>query len=137
MPRTVTFRPEVENWIQSEAERIGTTPEAVIVRVLETQWAVAHRVSSSTQEDELLKKASEGMPEAFWNRFHPLRQKLDEETLTHAEQQEFLELNAQLEAKNAERMDHLLELARLRGMSLPDIMKQLGIGSIQMPATKP
>lgn len=134
MSLNVTLRPELETWIRQEATREGTTPESVAARVIEAQWAITSRVPHlSTSESELLAKVNEGFPEAFWQRFRELRTKLDAEILTEGERQEFIRLYAQVEGKNAERIQYLGELSRLRGVSLPEIMAQLGIGPIHVP----
>lgn len=50
-------------------------------------------------ESELLDVINEGFAETFWQRFGQLREKLEQETLSDQERQEFLALNAQVEAK--------------------------------------
>jgi hypothetical protein len=134
MPLTITLRPEVEEWVQQEAAREGVTPAELAARALEAHWAVANRAPHlSSRESELLLKINEGFSEEFWRRFKELKARLDAEKLSEEERQEFIGLNAQLEGKNAERIAHLAQLARLRGMTLPKVMQQLGIGPIQVP----
>lgn len=134
MSLSVTLKPELETWIREEATREGTSPENIAARVIEAQWAIASRVPRlSSPESELLAKVNEGFPEDFWQRFRELRDKLNAETLTEEERQEFIQLYAQVEGKNAERIRYLGELSRLRGVSLPEIMTQLGIGPISGP----
>lgn len=60
-------------------------------------------------------------------RVNDLRQKLREETLIPEEHAELLELNAVIENNNAERVAALGKLAELRQISLPELMRQLGI----------
>lgn len=52
------------------------------------------------------------------------------EILTPEEHSELLHLTEQIEKLQAQRMEYLAELARLRGTSLTALMKNLGI---QMP----
>jgi hypothetical protein len=49
-----------------------------------------------------------------------------EETLTPSEQQELIQFSDRLEALNVARVEKLAELARVRGMTLPDLMQSLG-----------
>jgi hypothetical protein len=134
MAITVTLEPEVEEWLRAEADREGTTPEALIARATAAQWAVARRAPRlSANETELLSRINDGFPASFWERFRPLRARMEAKALNEDERQEFIRLNARIEAKNTERIRLLGELARLRGVSLPQIMAQLDIGPIQVP----
>jgi len=122
MPLTITLRPELEEWIQQEAAREGVTPAELAARALEAHWAVSRPAPHlSSRESELLRKIRGGFSEEFWTRFKELKARLDAEELTEEERQEF----AQLEGKNAERIAHLAQLARLRGITLPEIMQHV------------
>jgi len=48
-------------------------------------------------------------------------------TITEDELQELIRLTDESERLNVERMKHLLELAHLRGVTLDEVMEQLGI----------
>lgn len=67
------------------------------------------------------------MPPHIQQRFNELVAKRQAETLTPEELQELLQLTDQIETSDAQRVQYLGELARLRGISLPDLMKELGI----------
>jgi len=81
--------------------------------------------SLSKTEAALLVKINEGIPEEVLARYTILHEKLQEEAITATEHEEFLQLNAQIEAKNAERLASLIELAQLRGTSVDELMTQL------------
>ncbi len=49
------------------------------------------------------------------------------ETLSHAEHEELLSLTDDVEKWQAERVGYLVRLAELRGLSLTDLMDDLGI----------
>jgi hypothetical protein len=49
------------------------------------------------------------------------------EVLTESERQELIAITDRLERLNATRIEKLLELARLRGVTLDQVMNQLGI----------
>ena len=83
--------------------------------------------SLSAEEAELLLKINEGLSIEHSNRYHQLGSKLEEGSMTPDENREFLELVALAEAKDAERLTYLLELAQIREVSLDDLMDQLGL----------
>ncbi len=87
--------------------------------------------SLSAYETELMLNINQGLPPETQHRFDELVAKRQAETLTQEEHQELLTLTDQVERRDAERMRHLAELARIRGMSLDTLMDTL---KIQPPA---
>lgn len=89
----------------------------------------AQRKASSLPqaETELLLKINQGLPAQRQQRFNELVAKRQTETLTPEEHQELLQLTDDIETSDAQRMHYLTELARLRGVSLTALMKDLGI----------
>lgn len=81
----------------------------------------------SKRETELFLEINDGFNEGFWHRYNELREKLEEETMTPVENEEFLEMNEMVEAKNVVRLRSVAELAQLRQISVPDLMNQLGL----------
>jgi hypothetical protein len=81
----------------------------------------------SQSESELLRSINQGAPAQLQQRHDALRRKRRRQKLTRKEQQELLSLSKQMEQLDVERLRHLAELAQLRDISLPDLMKQLGI----------
>lgn len=79
------------------------------------------------QEAELIQAINQGLPDDLQARYHELIQKRLDETLTDLEHEEFMRLNKQVEAMNVTRVMNLVSLAKLRQLSLPDLMQQLGI----------
>lgn len=78
-------------------------------------------------ESELLAQINQPVPAALQQRYDTLLVRRDEHSLSLAEQQELLQLTDQVEALEAERMKHLLELAQLRRIPLAQLMRQLGL----------
>lgn len=78
-------------------------------------------------ESELLLKINQPVPSGMQSRYDELIARRDARTLTPEEHQELLRLTDQVELLEAERMKHLIELAKLRQVSLDEIMKQLGL----------
>ena len=81
----------------------------------------------SNDETVLLKIIKEMSRNPFRKRLNALREKLRNETITTDEHIELLRLTEQVERRNVDRISALADLARLRGVSLPEVMGQLGI----------
>ncbi len=78
-------------------------------------------------ESELLEKINHGMPSKTEKRYRELIAARQAETLVPAEMQELIDLTDRAEKIQAERVQHLADLAQLRGVSLAELMTQLGI----------
>jgi hypothetical protein len=78
-------------------------------------------------ESELLLKINEGIPSDIQKRYNELIAKRQAEILTPDEYAELLQMTQQVEKLEVRRVEYLAELARLRGMSLTALMKNLGI----------
>ena len=100
--------------------------EHFVEQVLSIQ-AKRHAPSLPKAEAELLQKINRGIPLVVQERFDELNAKRRAETLTPAEHQELLKLIEQIEQTDAERVQYLAELARLRGVPIRMLMSQLGI----------
>jgi len=89
----------------------------------------ARRKASSLSKDEteLLLKINQGLPLDVQRRFDELVAKRQAETLMPAEHRELLALIEQVEKSDVRRVQHLAELARLRGISLTTLMDELSI----------
>jgi len=81
----------------------------------------------SKNESELLLKINQGLPQDVQQRFDELVSKRQAETLTPDEHQELLDLTDQIEKSDARRVEYMAQLANLRGISLPTLMKELAI----------
>ena len=88
----------------------------------------------SADETTLLLKINQGFAPAPQQRYDELLEKRDARTLTPDEYQELLALTDQVEAFNVERVQALADLARLRQVSLSEVMNQLGLA---IPADTP
>ena len=80
-------------------------------------------------ESELLQKINQGLPKDLQKRYGELVEKRRAEDLTSEEYQRLLDLSEQVEELEAQRVEYLAEMARLRQTSLPDLMNSLGIQS--------
>ncbi|NOT57867.1 MAG: STAS/SEC14 domain-containing protein [Deltaproteobacteria bacterium] len=100
--------------------------EQVFDRVLALQ---ARRKAEhlSVAESALLMRINQGLPPELLRRVATLRAKREDESLSDTEYEELTRLTDRTEELHAERMTALVELAQLRGVSLPALMDHLGI----------
>ena len=75
----------------------------------------------------MLVRINQGLPSELRERLAILRAKREDESLTDAEYEELTRLTDRAEELHADRMAALVELARLRGVSLPVLLERLGI----------
>ena len=89
----------------------------------------AERVAPHLTADEsaLLARINKGLSPEDRTRMRALIEKRDDETIATEEWQELAALTDQLELLHADRLAALVELAKLRGVTLDEVMSQLGI----------
>ncbi len=83
--------------------------------------------SVPASEAELLLKINRGLPAPIQSRAQELTAKRDTKTLTPSEHEELKRLSLQAEEMEAERIQHLTQLARLRHSTLAELMNRLGL----------
>jgi hypothetical protein len=100
--------------------------EQVFARVLALQ---AERKADhlSKEESILLNRVNKELSEELRERQTLLRARREDESISDKEYAELTKLTDQAEELHAARMAALVELAKLRGVSLPALMDQLGI----------
>ena len=76
-------------------------------------------------ETELLRMINTGAPSVIQKRYNFLVKKRNNQTLNDVEFQELLELTAYMENMGVKRLENLLELAKLKNLSLDEIVEQL------------
>jgi hypothetical protein len=89
----------------------------------------ARRVApvATAAESDLLVRINEALPEDRARRLERLQAKRDTESLTDEEHQELIRLSNESEERHANRLEALAELAALRGSTLVDTMRALGL----------
>lgn len=100
--------------------------EAFVEQVLKLR-ARRQAPSISSAESELLLKINQAIPADLQHRFNELVAKRQALTLTETEHAELIQLGDRIEQLDAERIEHLATLAKLRHRSLREIMQDLGI----------
>ena len=81
----------------------------------------------SKNEAELLRNINRGIPDELQYRYRELIASRRTETLTESEHTELLHLTNQFEKHDTERLKYLTELARIRKISLTELLDELGI----------
>lgn len=128
MTITLTMPPQLEARLRDEAAREGVDAGTLVLRTLEQQFGdSAGSASYSNREAELLVRIGSGPLEPVWMRYHQLSAKRDAETLTQEEHAELVALSEAIEAADVTRLEHMVELAKLRGVDLRTLRAQLGI----------
>ena len=122
MSVTITLSDELAHRVQEDAARQGMPLEELISRELQNRWP-----AKSVSEASLLEEINDGFPEDFWERYKFLRAKLDEHTLADADRDEFLKMVEQVERKQNLRLGAIAQLAKLRGASLSETIRALGL----------
>jgi len=100
--------------------------EQFVSRVIELQ-AKRRARNLPKVEAQLLKKINKGLSPGIQKRYKELNAKRRAEMLTSEEHQELLQLIDQIEHANVERIKNLAKLARVRGITLTALMKDLDI----------
>jgi len=107
--------------------QLGTQElEQFIDKILALQ-AQRRAPSLPKDETELLQQINCGLPADIRQRYDALNAKLHDETITPEEHEELLRLIDRFELADAERMQRLIALARLRSVSGDTLMGQPGI----------
>lgn len=89
--------------------------------------ASKRNASLSEQESDLLLKINNVPSPQSDIHYQKLLTKRRDESLTETEHQELIALGNQYEQQNVERIEYLVQLAAIRGVSLTDLMDQLEI----------
>jgi hypothetical protein len=124
----VTSRIEIdfEEVLQGISQLQMRDLERFVDRVIALQ-AQRRAPSLPKHEAELLQKINQRLPAEVRKRHEELNDKLHEETITPEEHQELLQLIDRLELADAERLQHLIELADIRHVTVDAVMSQLDI----------
>ena len=107
--------------------RLGTKELEQFVDKVIALRAQRRAPSLPKDETELLQQINRGLPADIRQRYDALNAKLHDETITPQEHEELLTLIDRIELTDAERMQSLVALAQLRGVSVDTLMEQLGI----------
>jgi hypothetical protein len=122
MPATLTA-----DSITQAAQNLTLSELETVVERLITIRASRRTPALSQQEADLLRRIEKAVPLTALQRRKALRSTQVERILTNEEQSELNQLTDQIEIAEAGRIDLLSELAALRGVTLPEAARQLGL----------
>lgn len=105
------------------------TPEELEEFTLKVHTIRAQRTTPhlSQRETELLKHINEGVSQDVLRPLQELRSKVENGTLTEAENATYLQLTEKLEQYNVQRLEWLIELAQLRNQTVAELIETLGL----------
>ena len=83
--------------------------------------------SLSEKESELLIKINQNLPQELQLIYQSLIKKRNQELLTESEYQQLLILTEQVEEHQAQRLEYLAKLAKIRQVSLTSLVKKMGL----------
>lgn len=125
---SLTVPPEMERKLKQAASQVGLSPDSYIVRLLQQELqARATSARLSPEETDLLQRINASLSALEWERYRALLAKRDAESLNDKEQAELISLSDQLEEANVRRMEAVSELARVRRVTVPELMATLGL----------
>lgn len=89
--------------------------------------AIKKASNYSKRELQLLQLVSQHLPEQEIKRYQFLSNKLQEENISDVEHQELLVLVEKIEIADAKQLGYLIELARLKKISLAELKQELNL----------
>lgn len=108
-------------------EQLGTAELDRFLCQLLALLARRRAPSLPAEEADLLLQINRGLPADLRARLDELEARRQAETLTADEHSELIRLVARLEELEAQRIESMSRLAGLRGVSLPTLMRDLGL----------
>ncbi|MCU0346192.1 MAG: hypothetical protein MUC59_04590 [Saprospiraceae bacterium] len=125
---------ELKPQVKVELSEILNGISQLDVKELETFFnrvgtLLAHRKTHhlSEREFELLSEINKGLPDEHRQKYLALKEKRQQSSLTEPEAQELANMVEEVEQVGVLRLESLAELAKLRGVEVKNLMKQLGI----------
>lgn len=129
MSLVLQINPSLENRMRQNALQKGVELSQFVVQFLESNFPEdkPQNKTLSKRETVLLQAIEAAISVETWERYHILRGKQQAETINSTESAEYATINQQIEAANVKRLASLIELAKIRAVSLDVLMKQLGL----------
>lgn len=117
---------ELRDIIKSVAQ-LETSELEQFVNQLNNLLAIRKAPNLPVKEAELLLKINQWLPPELKQKYDELTAKRRDFMLSKVEHEQLLELVEIVEMQHVERMKNLIELAKLRQISLDELMETLGI----------
>lgn len=131
MSITIQINPSLEKRLREKANREGVALDDLIEQVLES-WSESSPPGESdpkkNRETRLLQQINRtGFSEDFWLKYNTLIHKRQSEIISEEELAQLIKMSDQLEKANVRRLKYIIELSKIRNVSVRDLMSQLGI----------
>ena len=129
MSLVLQINPSLERRMRQNALQKGVELSQYIVQFLEKNFPEEKPKTKALlkREATLLQEIETTISIETWERYHILRNKRQTETITDIESTEYATINQQIEAANVKRLASIIELAKIRKISLDDLMQDLGL----------
>lgn len=129
MDINIQIAPKLASQLQHEAESQGISLDRHIVTLLESVRPQASNSAKrlSDTESDLLQKINAAIPVRTWLQYRALAEKKSQDSILPEELQELIQLTDAIEMANAKRLEYLIQLAAVRGVTVPELMRHLGI----------
>ena len=138
MALTIELPSNIEQQLLRGATQKGISLENYLLQLLShatsaPQKQVKKKSISELSEDELLLKINLGitLTDSEWTDYHRLMVLRRAETLTENEYEMLIHLSKKIEEANAERLQYLVALSKLRNVSLDKAMADLGLLTVE------
>lgn len=110
---------------QQVHQLVDQLPIEVLQDAVQFLEGLSHRAMQAARELELMSIIQRRLPPSQQQRWIALRSKLESVTLTEREHQELMTYSDLLELWNAERMEAIVELAKLRKVDFKMLYQEL------------
>ena len=128
MTLELQLNPEQESWLRQTAARAGVDQQSALLTVIEQQRAVEDPLAGLSQDEvQLRREITRLLPAELRERHRHLSQLCQEAALTVEENRELIELIDIVETDHAARLARVLKLARLRGASFDEKLREFGL----------
>lgn len=127
---TVQFKSEISIELDQLLAGVAQLDTPDLEKLLiQVRQVLAHRKNPNLPaiEIELLQKINQTLPDEVQRQYNDLSAKMRLGVITPNEHQELLKLIDIVEQNDSDRLQHLIQLAQLRNISLPELMQQLDI----------
>ena len=129
MSLVLQINPSLENRVRQNALQKGIDLSQLIGEILELNFPEEKPKQQvmSKQESVLLEQIESFIPVETWERYHFFRTKRNNGTINTSESAEYDAINQQIEAATVKRLKLLIELSKIRKITLDELMQQLGL----------
>lgn len=128
MSVSITLPDDLEQFSQRQARLMGVPVETLLACTIVERWQDVNRISRlPNRETEFLARLQTLFPFEQTREYQDLCRRSDTKSLTESERERLLVLVEPRDEQNADRLTIAAELANLRGLSLREVMVELGI----------